>query len=53
MIVPEGLVVTIYKDDYFRGESWIVEGPKLVDFINGEVKGWNKEIRSLNVKKIS
>ena len=37
MIVPNGLYAQIFKSDYFSGESMIIEGPREVDFVYGDI----------------
>eukprot|EP00347_Sterkiella_histriomuscorum_P016467 403353067 len=53
MIVPDGLTVTLFKNDYYNGEQLTIQGPKRMDFVSGEVQGWNDQIRSLRVIQTS
>eukprot|EP00347_Sterkiella_histriomuscorum_P004223 403361274 len=51
--IPDGLIATLYKSDYFTGESLIIQGPKFVDFFHDQtITGWSKALKSLQVKKI-
>jgi hypothetical protein len=51
MIIPSGVTVTLFKDNYYTGETLILEGPKSVDFKNDGYENWDKQMRSLRVEK--
>ena len=51
IIVPSGLVATLYRDDYFTGESLTLVGPQKVDLVFGNISGWADNTKSLIVRK--
>eukprot|EP00347_Sterkiella_histriomuscorum_P004771 403359170 len=53
IIVPDGLTVTFFNDNYYNGGQLTVIGPKHLDFVQDNVQGWDKAIRSLIVVETS
>ena len=53
MIIPNGLTVTLYKQNFYEGESLIIEGPASIDFAKSDYSDWNKKVKSLRVIETS
>eukprot|EP00347_Sterkiella_histriomuscorum_P020749 403336619 len=51
MVVPEGVVATLYSNDYQGGDGWVIYGPRKVN-IQKEKKEQNFTIKSLKVRDI-
>eukprot|EP00347_Sterkiella_histriomuscorum_P014316 403361339 len=51
IVVPDGLIVTLYKGDFYGGERVTIQGPKSYDMANGDLQGWYRETRSMQVIK--
>eukprot|EP00347_Sterkiella_histriomuscorum_P007360 403349244 len=52
LIVPEGVVATIYSDEYLNGEGWVIYGPRKVNILE-EKKNIDFEIKSIRVQKLN
>eukprot|EP00347_Sterkiella_histriomuscorum_P012974 403366499 len=53
LIIPDGLIATLYKSDYFTGESLTFQGPKAIDFVHDpSITGWQRVLKSLQVKRV-
>eukprot|EP00347_Sterkiella_histriomuscorum_P019757 403340404 len=51
LVVPQGLIVTLFKDDYYGGERVTFEGPKSYDMANGDLNGYYRQTCSMQVLK--
>ena len=50
MLVPAGMIVTIFNRDYYDGDSLSILGPAMVDLMNDKkYQGWNDQIRSMTI----
>eukprot|EP00347_Sterkiella_histriomuscorum_P015174 403358038 len=49
LIVPEGVVATLYSNEYFNGDGWVIYGPRKVNILEG-LK--NFQVRSIKVQNI-
>eukprot|EP00347_Sterkiella_histriomuscorum_P018154 403346588 len=51
IVVPEGLIVTLFSQDYYGGNRVTIQGPKSYDMANGDIPEWYRQTRSMQVIK--